>query len=143
MVWLPVCKLNEEHIVQGIDNLRKAAAFKIIKIDVINLEEPEYFYGLESLPEHQFIANNIICHNSDSYTIQAHYIYHQRKEVKYVRFYRHERLSKYFNDKICEVGGYRLNNNHTFGDYQLDQIQIMYVYEKDKVIPPRRERTIS
>lgn len=69
-------KLNEEHIVQGIDNLQNVADYKIVKIDVVTLEEPEYFYGLESLPEHQFIANSIICHNSDSYTIQAHHIYH-------------------------------------------------------------------
>ena len=89
MIWLPVSKLNQEQIVQGIDNLENAAAYKIVNIEAITLEEPEYFYGLESLPEHQFIANSIIAHNSDSYTIQVHYIYHQLKEIKNVRFYRH------------------------------------------------------
>jgi hypothetical protein len=79
------------------------------------------------LPAHHFIGNYIIIHNCDSFSIRAKYFGDSPREEE-VRFYRSDPISKHFGERVCQVGGCTLNNRMTFGDYQLDQFQIIYVF---------------
>jgi hypothetical protein len=119
----------------------KFALYQIDSIEEVTLEEPEPFFSLEVLPAHQFIANRLIIHNCDSFTIRAKYIGADPREEE-VRFYRSDPIAKHFADRVCQVGGLILNNRMTFGDYQLDQFQIIYVYEGEDP-PATRNHTIS
>lgn len=59
--------------VNGISHkLNKINIYEVKNIEKVQLEVPEIFYGIEIVPFHQYIANNIIVHNNNNkFTITA------------------------------------------------------------------------
>ena len=97
--------------------------------------EKEELFAVDIEPHHNYFAGRIIVHNDNSVKIKAFFFENGQQQVKeqLISCYLSVKINSIeaFKNKKLMVSGVRINDNFTFGDYQMNNFGTVFVFSDD------------